>query len=347
MSDIDKNTPEEVDFSQLFKAIVNFFNYIFSTVGSIFIKLYNLFIFTIKLVINFYKIIVPLILISFLLGVYKESKSKSKFSSKMLVKTFFDSKYQLIDNLEYYNSLINYKNIEELQKVFNIDQDNIESLVSFDIQAGLETRNDLLKDYDNYVKEIDSSMTDLITFEDFIKNRELVSGNLFEITVVSEKKDVFKKLESGLKKSFANDYSITKKKKRDSIILIKKAAIINQIEQINKLKQTYVEVLEAESKNSNLNLAYGQIPMTEQISKTREFELLTKEIELKNDLRLLEEQKITVDEYYEIISSFQDTGTKYMPLTVNFKVIYPLGSLIVFFISFALWRFVVYVKNYE
>ena len=113
------------------------------------------------------------------------------------------------------------------------------------------------------------------------------------------------------------------------------------------MKQTYVEVLEAESKNSNLNLAYGQIPMTEQISKTREFELLTKEIELKNDLRLLEEQKITVDEYYEIISSFQDTGTKYMPLTVNFKVIYPLGSLIVFFISFALWRFVVYVKNYE
>ena len=40
-------------------------------------------------------------------------------------------------------------------------------------------------------------MTELITFDEFIKNRELVSGNLFEISVVSEKKDVFKKLEGG------------------------------------------------------------------------------------------------------------------------------------------------------
>ena len=36
-------------------------------------------------------------------------------------------------------------------------------------------------------------------FDEFIKNRDLLSGDLFEITVVSEKKDVFKKLEGGSK----------------------------------------------------------------------------------------------------------------------------------------------------
>ena len=347
MSNTDKNASEEVDLGQFFKVIENFFKFLFSASSRVFIKIYNVFIFSIKLIIDYYKIITPVLLISILFGVFKEINSKPLFSSKMLVKTFFDSKFQLIDNVDYYNSLINNKNIDELNKVFRIEKVDIESLVSFNIQPGLETKNDLLKEYDKYVKEIDSSMTKLITFEDFIKNRELVSGNLFEISVVSEKRDVFKKLELGLKQSFANNYSVVKKQKRDSIITIKKGVIKNQIEEINKLKQTYIGVLETESKNSNLNLAFGQIPMTEQISKTREFELLNKEIELKNELRLLEEQKIIVDEFYEILSSFQQSGTKYKPLTTNYKIIYPLYSFIAFFVCFALFKFITYVKNYE
>lgn len=347
MSNTDKNASEEVDLGQLFRAIISLFRQLFTGVSNILLKIYSLFIHTLKLVIEYYKVVIPVILISFLIGLFKETKSKTQYSSKMLVKTFFDSKYQLIDNLNYYNTLIKNNNLEELETIFEIDTNELASLISFKIEAGLETRNDLLRYYDKYVKEIDTSMTELITFDEFIKNRELVSGNLFDISVVSEKGDVFKKLEPGLKKSFANEYSVKIKQKRDSIIQVKKESIEEQIIDINRLKETYVEVLELESKNPNLNLSYGQLPLTEQVSKTREFELLNKELELKNSLRMLDEQKIKTDEFYEILSSFQEVGSKYKTLTTNFKIIYPIYSLIALFLIFGMWKFVIYIKNYE
>ena len=106
MSNTDKNASEEVDLGVLFNAIGRFFQAIISLTTSVFYKSYSLIIYSLKIVIKYYKIIIPVIIISILFGIYKESKTKPLFSSKMLVKTFFDSKYQLIDNLNYFNDLI-------------------------------------------------------------------------------------------------------------------------------------------------------------------------------------------------------------------------------------------------
>ena len=249
----------------------------------------------------------------------------------MLVKTFFDSKFQLIDNIDYYNSLISNKNTQALQPIFEIEKEDLESIKSFDIEPGLETRNDLLKYYDSYIKEIDTSMTTLITFDEFIKNRELVSGNLFAITVVSEKKDIFNNLEYGLRKSFANSHSIKVKQKRDSVFILQKESLLSQLDELSKLKETYVNVLEQESKAPNLKLKlWTKFPLTEQISKTKEFEIISKELELKNRLRQLEQNQIEINEFYEILSSFQKVGSKYKPITVNYKIVYPLIPLLIF-----------------
>jgi hypothetical protein len=347
MSNTDKNSSEEVDLGVLFKAIGNMFKALFSSIASIFSKIYRLFIYSCKILIDNYKIILPVIIVSFLIGVFKESKSEPLFSSKMLVKTFFDSKYQLIDNLNYYNSLINNENLKELKMVFDIDDDDLKSLVSFSISPGLESRNDLLKHYDRYVKEIDTSMTSLISFEEYIKNRELFSGNLFEISVVSNKTDVFKKLEKGLNTSFENDYSLQIKKKRDSVILITKTSIKEQVKQINALKETYINVLEEESKSPDLTMGYSQIPLAEQPSKTKEFELLNKEIELQDKLRVLEEKLIRENQFFEIISRFQDSGTIYKTLTTNYKIVYPIYSFLLLLVVFCLSKFIIYAKNYE
>lgn len=347
MSNTDKNSSEEVDLGVLFKAISNMFKALFSSIASVFLTMYRLFIYSCKILIDNYKIILPIIIVSFLIGVFKESKSEPLFSSKMLVKTFFESKYQLIDNLNYYNSLINNEDFKELKTVFDIDEDDLKSLVSFSIEPGLESRNDLLKYYDRYVKEIDTSMTSLISFDEFIKNRELVSGNLFEISVVSKKTDVFKKLEKGLSISFENDYSRQVKKKRDSVISITKTSIKEQVEQINVLKETYINVLEQESKSPDLTMGYTQIPLAEQPSKTKEYELLTKEIELQNKLRILEEKLIRENQFFEVISNFQDSGTRYKTLTTNYKIVYPIYALIIIVVVFCLSKFIIYAKNYE
>lgn len=347
MSNTDKNSSEEVDLGQIFNAIGGLFKNIYHAIFNLFYKFFRVVISVLKLLIDNYKIILPLLLISFLLGIYKESKTRPLYSSKMLVKTFFDSKFQLIDNIDYYNSLISNKNTEALQPIFEIEKEDLESIKSFDIEPGLETRNDLLKYYDIYLKQIDTSMTSLITFDEFIKNRELVSGNLFDITIVSEKKDIFNNLEYGLRKSLANPHSIKVKLKRDSIFILQKESLLNQLDELKKLKETYVNVLEQESKTPNLNLNYGQIPLTEQISKTKEFEIISKELELKNRLRQLEQNQIEISEFYEILSSFQKVGSNYKPITVNYKIVYPLISLLIFISLFLLRKAVIFIKNYE
>lgn len=347
MSNTDKNPSEEVDLGQIFNAIGGLFKNIYHAIFNLFYKFFKAVISILKLLIDNYKIVLPLVIISFLLGVYKESKTNPLYNSKMLVKTFFDSKFQLIDNIDYYNSLISNKNTEALQPIFEIEKEDLESIKSFDIEPGLETRNDLLKYYDLYIKEIDTSITSLISFNEFIKNRELVSGNLFGITVVSEKKDIFKNLEYGLRKSFANSHSIKVKQKRDSIFILQKESLLNQLDDLKKLKETYVNVLEQESKTPNLNLNYGQVPLNEQISKTKEFEIINKEIELKNRLRQLEQNQIEISEFYEILSSFQEVGSDYKPITINYKIVFPLISLLIFISLFLLWKAVIFIKNYD
>lgn len=347
MSNTDKNSSEEVDLGQIFSAIGGLFKNIYHAIFNLFYKIFRVVIYLLKLLIDNYKIILPLVLISFLFGIYKESNTKPLYSSKMLVKTFFDSKFQLIDNIDYYNSLISNNNTEALQPIFKIEKGDLESIKSFDIEPGLETRNDLLKYYDRYIKEIDTSMTSLISFDEFIKNRELVSGNLFGITVISEKKDIFNSLEYGLRQSFANAHSIKVKQKRDSIFILQKESLLNQLDELKKLKETYVNVLEQESKTPNLNLNYGQIPLTEQLSKTKEFEIISKELELNNRLRQLEENQIQISEFYEILSSFQEIGSKYKPITVNYKIVYPIISLLFFISLFLLRNVVIFIKNYE
>ena len=64
---------------------------------------------------------------------------------------------------------------------------------------------------------------------------------------------------------------------------IRKLAIESQISQINDLKETYLKVLEQESKTPNLKFGLGELP-SEQKSNTYEYELLNKEIDLRDKL---------------------------------------------------------------
>ena len=56
---------------------------------------------------------------------------------------------------------------------------------------GPETENERIVQYDRFVKSIDSVRAQHISFDDFVENRDIYSGDLFEIIVESKKKDIF------------------------------------------------------------------------------------------------------------------------------------------------------------
>ncbi|PNQ74793.1 hypothetical protein C1T31_01235 [Hanstruepera neustonica] len=343
------NTNDEVDLGQLFKMIGKAFDRLIKFVYSILKSLFSLVIFTIKPIIVNFKIIVITILIAGILG-YALDKFKPKlYSSSMLVKPYFDSKYQLVNTIDYYNALIENEEYGILSNVFNLQEDEVEQISSFEISPGPETENERLIQYENFLKSIDSTRAVKITFEDFIENRSIYAGDLFEIKVYSSKKDIFPKLEEGLNGSFTNKYSEKKMKKRDSLITIQKQNIMQQLEEVASLQDVYIKVLEEESRTAPTEITIGGegLTLNKDKTQTREFELLNTEIRLRNELKELDKQKVEEDVFFDVISSFQQVGKIDLEWYQRYKVVLPALGFVLLCIIYLTRKLVRFVVQYE
>ncbi len=342
------NANEEIDLIVLFNMIGNAFARFFNFIGSIFKAIFSVIVYALKTVIVNIKIIVIVVLLAGILGYVLEKYKKDLYSSKMIVRPYFDSKYQLITNINYYNALISGSDTQTLSQLFDISEDNAKQIRSFDIEVGPETENDKIVQYDAFVKSIDSVRAQEISFEDFVENRSIYSGDFFQITVEANKKDIFKSLEKGLNSSFTNTYSAKKMKKRDSLITIKKQTIKNSIRAVDSLQEVYVKVLQEEAKSNNSKITLGEgFTLEKDQSKTKEFELLNKAIDLRNQLSALEEQKVEEDVYFDTISGFQEYGNKVSKLSQKYSLIFPVLAFFILCIIFVTSKVIKFAKNYE
>lgn len=344
-----QNNSEEVDLGQLFKMIGNLFERLFNLIFSIFKGIFSIIIYGIKAIIDNFKIIVVSMAIAAAIGFVLQKYSSSSYTSSMLVRPYFDSKYELVNNIGYYNALIANKDYQSLSEVFSIDLDNAKEITSFEVAPGPETENDRIVQYDRFIKSIDSVRAQEISFEDYIENRSIYSGDLFQISAFSSNQDVFKKLEEGLNNSFSNKYSSKKMKKRDSLITIQKNNIISQIEQVDSLQRIYIKVLEEESKSKSTEISLGGegFSLSSDKTNTREYELLNKEIQLRNELRSLDEKKVDENVVFDVISGFQEVGTKHQNWYNKYMLVFPIIAFIMLCLMYLTNKTVIYVKNYD
>lgn len=339
---------EEIDLIQLFKLIGNAFDRFFNFLGSIFKGIFSVIIYSIKVVIDNYKIVFGSMIIAAILGYGLETTKKDVYISKMLVKPYFDSKFQLVANINYYNALIADRDYEQLKAIFNVSELDAEKILEFEIIPGPENENDQIKQYDRFVKSIDSLRAQEISFEDFIENRSIYSGDIFEISVKSHKKDIFRSLEEGLNSTFSNAYSAKKMKKRDSIIKIEKNRIISSLNEIDSLKKVYIQIKQEESKSDKTSFTTKDgMAFIEQRTETKEYELLDKEMKLRQELSNLESRKVEEDEFFDTLSSFPEVGAKYSSITERYSIIFPILIFVLLSVFYFIKETVVFVKNYE
>lgn len=343
------NTNDEVDLGQLFKMIGKAFDRLVNFISSIFKGLFSLVIYSIKPIVLNFKIIVITILIAGILGYALDKFKPKEYSSTMLVKPYFDSKYQLVNTIDYYNALIENEEYGILSNVFNLEESEVEQISSFEINPGPETENERLIQYENFIKSIDSSRTERVSYEEFIENRSIYAGDLFEIKVSSLKKDIFTKLEDGLGGSFTNVYSEKKMKKRDSLITIQKQNIMQQLEEVASLQDVYIKVLEEESRTAPTEITIGGegLTLNKDKTQTREFELLNTEIRLRNELKELDKQKVEEDVFFDVISSFQQVGKIDLEWYQRYKVVLPALGFVLLCIIYLTRKLVRFVVQYE
>ena len=123
MSDNTNSTPQndEGDLGQLFKIIGQSFKSLFNFFKSILNDLFRVAIYSLKPFVNNIKMISAILIIAALIGFFLEKSSKTIYTSDMLVRPYFESKYQLANNIDYFNTLVAEENIDELSRLFGID----------------------------------------------------------------------------------------------------------------------------------------------------------------------------------------------------------------------------------
>lgn len=344
----EKNTSNEVDILVFFNLIGDLLNKIFLFIKSIFIGIYRLFMLIIREVFLNIKIILAVSIIALIIGYVLDSQKEKVFYSEMFVVPKFQSKYELINSISYYNSLIAVGDTEELKSQFGINEDEAKSLIEFEVEIGPESKNEQLESFNGFLRTLDSTTKTKITFEDYLENRNIYTANIFLLRARSRNYKIFKKLEEGLSKSIYNDFSDTEKSKRDSVLILEKENLEQALIEVRKMKEAYLDVLQKESEKNIVSSNLGS-PLGFQVEKseTKENELLTKELNILNQLNGLKKELVVNDEIFDKISSFKEKGLLEHYWYKNYKFILPILALIFLALATSFIKFYKHVINFK
>lgn len=339
---------EEVDLIVFFNLIGNAISKVLDFFKDIFKTIFSAIIYALRTLIKSWKIVLGILIIAAGIGYALENSRPTIYSTEMLVEPYFNSKYQLVTNINYFNALIANKEKETLKQIFKVDEDVINEVKGFAIEPGPESENDRLLQYEEFINQLDSVRAQEYSYEQFLENRSVYAGKYFLIKASAYKSDVFKDLEEGILSSFTNDYTDKEMKRRDELLEIEKKNLEEQLKQVKELQKVYINVLEKESDNKKSNVTLGELSIsTKDKQTTKEFELLQEEQKLRNSIKRIETEKIEQDVVFELISSFQRVGNVSFSWFEKYSLIFPVLAFVLLVLFFVTKKIITFTLNYE
>lgn len=347
-SPLNKESNNEVDLFQLFDFFQNKFK-------GLFILIFRVLKFAFDVIISFLKILQKnftkisiIVITAFVLGFVYDMNKPRVYSSKMIVKPLFDSKYQLVTNIRYYNELVGNGKLNKLSEIFELNEEEAKSLSGFVVKDGPESEKGKTRLYNSFMKSLDSAAAATVNYEKFVEDITIYDASLYEIEVKSSKNDIFGKLSNGFKKTFvSDDYSKENKRKKDTLFKLKKASINKSLKDIDSLKKVYISEL-SKSKNQTVELlGSSALKMADEQKKTKEYELLQLQIAEQNKLTDLEEDAIKENQLFEVVSDFQLVGSVESYLFNKMKFVLPFGSFIIILLWIIGVKFNKFVASYN
>lgn len=343
-----ENNSEEIDLLQLFgffeSKIKGFFRLIFKGFKVIFDVVIS---FLQILQQHFIKIAIAII-IAFGVGFAYDMNKPKVYGSKMIVKPLFESKYQLVTNIKYYNELVKNKQHDKLSSIFDLTKKETESLCSFEIKDGPESEKEKTKLYNEFMKSLDSAAAATVNYDKFVENITIYDARLYEIEVKSSLNDVFGKLSKGFKKTFkSNEYSEENKRKKDTLFKLQKESIEKSLADIDALKEVYIKELSKDKTQKVELFGSAALKLSDEQQDTKEFEMLQLQISEQKKLTILQEDAIKENQLFEVVSDFQLIGSVNGGFFKKMKYVLP---LLVFLLMIALIlgaRFNKFVENYN
>lgn len=337
------NKEEEIDLGSLFVIIGKGFSNLFNFIGNIFKGLFHILIsILIFLKINSIKISVAAI-IGLVPGIYFQVKKEKTYTSSLLVEPNFKSASQLYNNVNYYNDLVEQKDTLGLENTFKLDKETAASLREFTIQP-VKNENDIINAYNAFI--IDTATVSRYGFDQFKKSFRMLDYRIHEIRVVSEKNDVFEKLDEIILSSvFKNKYFNRVKELSNENINRTDSLLRQNLSQVDAMRKVYMEVMLAEankqqSNGTNIDLGSGN-------RATKELDLFETNRQLNAELTDIVSEKYNTYDVINIISNFQPIGSEITGIVKSTAFKYPiLGALLMVFVLFFL-NVNKYISNYK
>ncbi|WP_034042370.1 hypothetical protein [Wocania ichthyoenteri] len=303
------NQSEEVDLGQLFKLIGNAFDRFFKFIGSIFNKLFLAFVWCVFfLKKHFIKFVIAGV-VGIALGLLLEKTSEPVYKSYITVKQNYDTGENLYNAISYYNDLVAQGDISTLENVLGMKQDELSFIIDFEIES-IISENQKLKVYDTYIKTLDSTVAATIDYESFLRNDKDYNHKYQQITIKAKQRNsfnaVFKKIIENINSNeyFKREQDKDLKELKDQALAISKSLIKS-----DTLLSVYQKAIIKSAENNNNSQARITIDNKDTGSSTKEFELYSKDLELREKLVEIERNIADKQHLIEITSSKQDSGS--------------------------------------
>jgi hypothetical protein len=337
------NKEEEVDLGSLFVIIGKGFSNLFNFIGNIFKGFFHgLISILIFLKTNSVKISIAAI-IGLVPGIYFEIKKEKTYASNLLVQPNFKSASQLYNNVNYYNDLVKQKDILGLANTFKLDKVTAASLKEFTIQP-VRNENDIINAYNAFA--LDTATVSRYGFSVFKRSFRTLDYKIHEIRVVSEKNDVFEKLDEVILSSvFKNKYFNRVKKLSNENINRTDSLLRQNLSQVDAMRKVYMEVMLAEankqqSDGTNIDLGGGK-------RATKELDLFETNRKLNAELTSIVSEKYNTYDVINIISNFQPIGSELGGIIESPAFKYPVLGALLMVLVLVFINVNKYISNYK
>jgi hypothetical protein len=89
------------------------------------------------------------------------------------------------------------------------------------------------------------------------------------------------------------------------------------------------------------------LPLTKEKTLTREYDLFREELKIRDSLMALEDQLVKENDYYDILSGFEEVGTIDRGLFNRYAVVLPLLVLTIMIITYLIFKAFKFIKEFE
>ncbi|MEC3906288.1 hypothetical protein VOI54_04620 [Tamlana sp. 2201CG12-4] len=343
---------EEVDLGQLFKLIGNAFERLFKFIGHIF---YSLFLAFVWFVFFVKKHVIKLIVAGVLgigLGTVLEKTSEPVYKSYITIKQNYDTGENLYNAISYYNDLVRQKDINTLQQVLEIESEEAASISDFEIKS-IISENEKLKEFDEYLQTLDTTVAKTVEYENFLENLKDYKHRYQQITIKAKERNNFKTVFDKIIDNVNSNTYFKREQSKDLNELKERASAIHRsLVKSDTLLAVYQKAIVKAAENNTDFQAKITIENKDTGSSTKEFELHTKDLELRQELVEIERGMVDKEHIVEITSSKQDSGTiddkkEFLGVKLSPKLYFAIILTILTFIGLLGLHFVKFLERYK